>query len=84
MLRRSLSARRAAMRGFGSAVTLAIALAGGAAVVTAATAAPAATGRRFPIRHAPAATGRSVSSAALTSWPPVSGAGQAERAVQVS
>jgi tetratricopeptide (TPR) repeat protein len=45
MLRRSPSARRSAIRGFGSAVTLAIALAGGTAVVTAATAAPAAAQR---------------------------------------
>jgi len=45
MLRRSHSVRRATVRGFGSAVTLAIALAGGAAVVTAATAAPAAAQR---------------------------------------
>jgi tetratricopeptide (TPR) repeat protein len=45
MLRRSPSARRTALRGFGSAVTVAIALAGGAAVVTAATAAPAAAQR---------------------------------------
>lgn len=45
MLRRSPSARRTAVRGFGSAITLAIALAGGAAVVTAATAVPAAAQR---------------------------------------
>jgi tetratricopeptide (TPR) repeat protein len=45
MLRRFPSARRATSRGFGSALTLAIALAGGAAVVTAATAAPAAAQR---------------------------------------
>jgi tetratricopeptide (TPR) repeat protein len=45
MLRRFPSARRTATRGFGSALTLAIALAGGAAVVTAATAAPAAAQR---------------------------------------
>ena len=45
MLRRSPSARRTAVRGFGSALTLAIALAGGTAVVTAATAVPAAAQR---------------------------------------
>ncbi len=45
MLRRSLSARRTAVRGFGSALTLAVALASGAAVVTAATAVPAAAQR---------------------------------------
>jgi hypothetical protein len=45
MLRRSPSARRSALRGFGSAFTLAMALTGAAAVVTAATAAPAAAQR---------------------------------------
>ncbi len=45
MLRRSPSARRTAVRGLGSALALAIALVGGAAVVTAATAAPAAAQR---------------------------------------
>jgi hypothetical protein len=45
MFRRSPSARRTAVRGFGSALTLAIALAGGTAVVTAATAVPAAAQR---------------------------------------
>jgi len=45
MLRRFPSARRTAARGFASAVTMAIALAGGAAVVTAATAGPAAAQR---------------------------------------
>src|SRR5690349_20504338 len=44
MLRMSTSARRTAT-GFGSAFAMAIALAGGAAVVTAATAAPAAAQR---------------------------------------
>ena len=45
MLRRFPSARRTAARGFGSALALVIALASGAAVVTAATAAPAAAQR---------------------------------------
>ncbi len=45
MLRRFPSASRVALRGFGSAMTLAIALASGAAVVTAATAVPAAAQR---------------------------------------
>ena len=45
MLRRFPSARRTAVRGFGSAVTMAIAIAGGAAVVTAATTVPAAAQR---------------------------------------
>jgi tetratricopeptide (TPR) repeat protein len=45
MLRRFPSARRTAVRGFGSAFTMAIALAGGAAVVTAATTVPAAAQR---------------------------------------
>ena len=51
MLRRSPSARRTAARGFGSAVTLALALAGGAAVVTAATAAPAAAQNAAPTQQ---------------------------------
>src|SRR6478609_2167660 len=45
MLRRFPSARRTTTRGFGSALTLAIALAGSTAVVTAATAVPAAAQR---------------------------------------
>lgn len=51
MLRRSPSAHRTVVRGFGSAITLAIALVGGAAVITAATADPAAAQRRNSSRN---------------------------------